>query len=90
MNMRVLAILLAIGVIGVVLLAPRSGARSEPPAAAKPAAAAAAATAATAAASKTTPSAPAGGTATATATATAAADIPARPEQIVFAPLAFE
>jgi len=80
MNMRVLAILLAIGVIGVVLLAPRSGARSEPPAAAKPAAAA------TAVAPMATPSAPAGGT----ATATAAADIPARPEQIVFAPLAFE
>ena len=82
MNMRVLAILLAIGVTGLVLLAPRSGARSEPPAAAKPA------TAATAAAPKTTPSAPAGETAT--ATVTAAAGIPARPEQIAFAPLAFE
>ncbi len=82
MNMRVLAILLAIGVTGLVLFAPRSGARSEPPAAAKPAAAA------TAAAPKTTPSAPAGGTVT--ATATAATGIPARPEQIVFAPLAFE
>lgn len=84
MSMRVLAILLAIGVTGLVLFAPRSGARSEPPAAAKPAAAA------TAAAPKTTPSAPAGGTATTAATATAATGIPARPEQIVFAPLAFE
>jgi zinc protease len=74
MNMRVLAILLAIGVIGVVLLAPRSGARSEPPAA--PARAAAAA------ASKAAPPASVGGQ--------ASAGIPARPEQVVFAPLAFE
>ena len=77
MNMRVLSILLAIGVTGLVFFAPRSGARSEPPAATKPAAAAA---------PKTTSSAPAGGA----ATATAAAGIPSRPEQIAFAPLAFE
>jgi zinc protease len=93
MNMRVLAILLAIGVIGVVLIAPRSGARSEPPTTASASAAAASkAGGATAAASKTASSTPAGGTATAaaTATATATAGIPGRPEQIVFAPLAFE
>ena len=38
MNMRVFAVLLAIGVTGLVLFTPRNGARSEPPAAASPAA----------------------------------------------------
>jgi len=82
MNMRVLAILLAIGVIGVVFVAPRSGGRSGP-LAGPPAAEAAAAL-------KTTPPASAAGTASGKAAGTAAAGIPARPEQIVFAPLAFE
>jgi predicted Zn-dependent peptidase len=76
MNMRVLAILLAVGVIGVVLLSPRRGARSEPPAARAVAPATVVAQAATAAKPA------AGGAAT--------AGIPARPEQIVFAPLSFE
>jgi zinc protease len=77
MNMRVLAILLAIGVTGLVLFAPRSGARSEPPAATAKAPQTAVAQAATAARP-------------ATATAAAAVGIPARPEQIAFAPLSFE
>ena len=76
MNMRVLAILLAVGVIGVVLLSPRRGARSEPPAARAVAPATVVAQTATAAK-------PA-------ADGAATAGIPARPEQIVFAPLAFE
>ena len=80
MNMRVLAILLAIGVTGLALFAPRSGARSEPPATASASASAAAASKA------------GGATAAAatTAVAAAAAGIPGRPEQIAFAPLAFE
>ena len=87
MNMRVLAILLAIGVTGLALFAPRSGARSEPPATASASAAATSkAGGATAVAAKAASSTPAGGTATATATA----GIPSRPEQIAFAPLAFE
>ena len=91
MNMRVLAILLAIGVTGLALFAPRSGARSEPPATASASAAATSkAGGATAAAAKAASSTPAGGTATAAATATATAGIPSRPEQIAFAPLAFE
>ena len=78
MNMRVLAILLAIGVTGLVLFAPRSGVRSEPPVTAS-ASAAAASKAGGATASAAT-----------TAVAAVAAGIPARPEQIAFAPLAFE
>ena len=74
MNMRILAILLAIGVTSVVLLAPKRGARSEPPAAS--------ARAAAAVATRAAPPAAAGGK--------DAAGIPKRPEEIVFAPLAFE
>ncbi len=82
MNMRVLAILLAIGVTGLVLFAPRNGARSEPPATASASAAAAAKAGGAPAAAATT--------AVAAAAAGVPAGVPKRPEQIVFAPLAFE
>jgi predicted Zn-dependent peptidase len=80
-----MAILLAVGVTGVVLLSPRRGARSEPPAAAGVAQAVAQPVIQGNALSQaaTTAKSAAGG-------ATAAAGIPARPEQIVFAPLSFD
>jgi len=90
MNMRVLAILLAVGVVGVVFLSPRRGANSaQPPATVAAKAPAGVAAPATATAAKAASGAPAAAAATVVAPA-AVADIPTRPEQIAFAPLAFD
>jgi zinc protease len=74
MNMRMLSILLAVGVVGVVFLSPRHRARSEP-------AAAPAAQAAAPAAKRPGP---------APASAAGLGGLPDRPEQIAFPPLSFD